>query len=308
MIRLVLLRLLGFAHAHGSYEALVADPQVDVVYIGTLHITHFEHTVLALNHGKNVLVEKPMAMNSKQATQAVALAREKKLFLMEGMWTRFFPAVRFVREVLAMNEIGDVHHVSADIGFYFPPDNQRLWDRALGGGGLLDIGIYSLAFVTMVFGGQPQKISAVGKLTEGGVDIYSSVTLEFSNFRFGTIEYTCLAQMGETVTIIGSKGRVHIHSPAHAPVRVTVVKYNGEDGANTEQVSIFPAPEPATNATPLNFGGSSGFLYEAQAVTASILNQELENSEYPLSESLAIMEIMDKVRADLGVVYDADTN
>lgn len=225
------------------------------------------------------------------------------------MWTRFFPAVQHVREVLAAKEIGDVHHVNADIGYYFAPENQRIWDRALGGGGLLDIGIYPLAFVTMVFGGEPVKISAVGKLSESGVDIYSSVTLEFSNYRFGTIEYTCLAQMGETVTIIGSKGRIHVHSPAHIPTQVTVVKYGeGEGASDTEVVSKFPAPERAANTTPDNFHGSSGFLYEARAVTKSILSGELENSEYPHSESLAIVGIMDKIRNDLGVVYDADTN
>ncbi|KAF1332927.1 Dimeric dihydrodiol dehydrogenase, partial [Globisporangium splendens] len=299
----------GFAHAYGSYEELVADASVDVVYIGTLHISHYEHTVLSLNHGKHVLVEKPMAMNTKQAAHAVALAKEKKLFLMEGMWTRFFPAVQHVRKVLASNEIGDVHHVNADIGYPFPPNYQRMWDRALGGGGLLDIGIYPLAFVTMIFGGEPQKISAVGKLSDGGVDIYSSVTLEFSGFRFGTIEYTCLAQMGETVTIIGSKGRVHIHSPAHVPTEITVVKY-GENGANnTEQSFKFPAPEPAANATPNCFGdGTTSFVYEAQAVTNAILSGAFECTEYPVSESLALMGIMDKIRTDLGVVYDADTN
>jgi dihydrodiol dehydrogenase / D-xylose 1-dehydrogenase (NADP) len=221
------------------------------------------------------------------------------------MWTRFFPAVQHVRKVLASNEIGNVHHMNADIGYPFPQTYQRMWDRALGGGGLLDIGIYPLAFVTMVFGGEPQKISAVGKLSDGGIDMYSSVTLEFSERRFGTVQYSCLAQMEETVRIIGSKGRIHVHSPAHIPAEVTVVKYGEDGGNNTEQ---FPAPEPAANATPNNFEGSNGFLYEVQAVTKAILSGALECTEHPLSDSLALMGIMDKIRGDLGVVYDADTN
>ncbi|TYZ57084.1 hypothetical protein PybrP1_010456 [[Pythium] brassicae (nom. inval.)] len=292
----------GFAQAYGSYEELAADPQVDAVYIGTLHTTHFEHSVLALIHGKHVLVEKPMAMNAAQAREVLALAKEKQLFFMEGMWTRFFPAVQFARKVVDDGTIGDVHHVSADIGFCFPPENERIWDRTLGGGGLLDIGIYPLAFVTMVLGGQPEKVSAAGKLTDGGVDLYGTITLEYSGGRFGAVSYTCAAQMGESVTIVGSKGRVLVHSPAHVPSRVSV--FTNADAQ--ERVSVFPWPEPAANATPSNFGPTEGFQYEALAVTASILNKETENSEYPHAESLAITEIMDKVRAAIGVVYPAD--
>lgn len=317
----------GFAQAYGSYEELVADPHVDVVYIGTLHTTHCEYSMLALHHGKHVLVEKPMAMNAAQARQVLALAKEKQLFFMEGaslslswwevcvcgsycllslslagMWTRFFPAVQFTRQVIADGTIGDVHHVSADIGFAFPPENTRIWDRTLGGGGLLDVGIYPLAFVTMVFGGQPENVSAVGKLTDGGVDLYGTITLEYSGGRFGAVSYTCAAQMGESVTIVGSKGRVLIHSPAHIPSRVTV--FTNADAQ--ERVSVFPWPEPVANAAPSNFGGSEGLVYEARAVAASIVNHETENSEYPHAESLAISEIMDKVRAAIGVVYAAD--
>lgn len=219
------------------------------------------------------------------------------------MWTRFFPAVQYARQVIAAGTIGDVHHVSADIGYYFPPENRRIWDRTLGGGGLLDIGIYPLAFVTMVFGGQPEKVTAVGKLSDGGVDVYGTITLEYSGGRFGSVSYTTVAQMSETVTIVGSKGRILIHSPAHVPDRVTV--FTNADGK--QQESVFPWPEPAANATASNFGPTEGLLYEALAVTASILNKETENSEYPPSESLALTEIMDATRVAIGVVYPADT-
>ncbi|KAG6615290.1 Dimeric dihydrodiol dehydrogenase [Phytophthora cinnamomi] len=296
----------GIAKAYDTYEALVADAEVDVVYIGTLHPWHYEHTVLALNHGKHVLVEKPMAMNVTQASAAIALAREKKLFLMEGMWTRFFPAIRHVRQLLADKEIGDVHHVHAAFGCQFDADNARMWHNELGGGGLLDIGIYPLAFTTMVFGAKPEKVTSAGKLNDGGVDIYNSVTLEFSDSRFATIEYTMLATMDETVTIIGSKGRIHLPAPAHTATEVRVVKYL-EDGSQKEAKSLFPWPTPAPGAT-FNYGGSEGFRYEAEAVTKAIQSKQLEIDEYPLDESLKIMTIMDKIRKDMGLVYPADSN
>ncbi|DBA05325.1 TPA: hypothetical protein N0F65_007487 [Lagenidium giganteum] len=298
----------GFVKAYDSYDALCQDPAVDVVYIGTLHTCHYAHSLLALNHNKHVLVEKPMTINAKQAEHVIKVAKDKQRFFMEGMWTRFFPATRHVRQLLKDKAIGDVHHVNADIGFYFPPDLDRIWDRTLGGGGLLDIGIYPLAFVTMVFGTQqPDRVSAVGKLSEGGVDIYGSLTLEYSNNRFATVQYTCLAEFGEAVTIIGTKGKIHIHTPAHTPTKVTTIRI-GDDGQRHEQVSSFPLPEPAPSATNFNFGGSAGFLHEAEAVTECINAKQLESSEYPQAESFTLTRIMDAVRQQLGVVYPADAS
>lgn len=223
------------------------------------------------------------------------------------MWTRFFPAVAFVQRELAAKTIGDVHHVSADIGFAFAPDNTRIWDRALGGGGLLDIGIYPLAFVTMALGHAPESVSAAGKLSDTGVDVYGNVTLAYSGARFGAVTYTCLAQMGESVTIVGSAGRIHIHSPAHVPARVTVFTYESDGASPVERTHVFPTPVAAPSTTRNNFGGSEGFVYEAEAVTAAILDDEaLESRAFPHAESLALAMIMDKVRADIGVVYAAD--
>ncbi|RLN79383.1 hypothetical protein BBJ28_00019835 [Nothophytophthora sp. Chile5] len=294
----------GVTRAYDSYEALCADPEVDVVYVGTLHPWHFEHTTLALNSGKHVLVEKPMAMNVTQASAAIALAKEKKLFLMEGMWTRFFPGIRFVRKLLADKELGDVHHMHASFGVEFDKDNARMWKNELGGGGLLDLGIYPLAFASMVFGPKPEKVTSAGKLNDGGVDIYNSVTLEYSGQRFATVEYSMLASMAEVVTIAGSKGRIHIDAPAHTPVEISVIKYLA-DGKEEEKKSVFPWPTPAVGAT-FNYGGSEGFIYEAEAVTKAIQSNQLESDEYSLDESLGIMTIMDSIRKQLGLVYPAD--
>ncbi|CAI5719442.1 unnamed protein product [Peronospora effusa] len=298
-------KLHEIAKAYDSYKALVSDTEVDIIYIGTLHPWHYEHTMLALTHGKHVLVEKPMAMNVTQAAAAIALAREKNLFLMEGMWTRFFPAIHHVRQLLNDEVIGNVHHLHAAFGVQFDTDNARMWHKELGGGGLLDIGIYPLAFATMVFGGKPEKITSAGKLNDGGVDIYNSVTLEYTDSRFATIEYTMLATLDETVTITGSKGRIHLPASAHTATEVIVVKYL-DDGSQKETKLLFPLPTPAPGAK-FNYPGSEGFRYEAEAVVKAIQNKQLEVEEYPLDESLQIMTIMDKVRKDVGLVYPADS-
>ncbi|EEY62591.1 trans-1,2-dihydrobenzene-1,2-diol dehydrogenase, putative [Phytophthora infestans T30-4] len=152
----------GFAHAYGSYEELCEDRDVDVVYIATIHLMHFDHISLALNHGKHVLVEKPMTMNAKQTASVVELTKKKNLFLMEGVWTRCFPFLKYVRQLISDGNIGDVHHVHGDIGIPFvnPMSNFR---SSLGDGALLGIGIYPLSFVTMVFGTKPLKITTTGK-------------------------------------------------------------------------------------------------------------------------------------------------
>ncbi|POM80916.1 Dimeric dihydrodiol dehydrogenase [Phytophthora palmivora] len=296
----------GFDRAYGTYEELCADPEVDVVYIGTIHIMHFEHITLALNHGKHVLAEKPLTMNAKQTASVVELAKTKQLFLMEGIWTRCFPFLKYVRQLISECHIGDVHHIYGDIGIPFVnSENEADFRSSSGGGALLGIGIYPLSFVTMVFGTKPLKITATGKLSSGGADIYGSATLEFSDNRFGTINFTALASLG-TVTITGSKGKIHIPSPAHSATEVTVTQFltNGTHQTKTTQ---FPWPKPSPDiAKPFNYPGSEALVYEAEIVTKAIRSGKLQCDEYTPQESLAIAEIMDEIREAIGVVYAAD--
>jgi len=287
----------GIAHAYDSYEALCVDPDVDVVYIGTIHPTHCKLATLALSHGKHVLVEKPMAMNAKEAEAVISLAQQKHLFFMEGMWARFFPAIRFVRQLIEDGGIGDVHHLHSSFGVSFKADNDRIWKKELGGGGLLDIGIYVLASATLVFGFEPEKVTSAGKLNVDGVDVYNSITLEYSGQRFATLVYSTLARISETVTITGTKGRIFIQPPAHATMEILVVTYDAT-GKETEKTSRFPWPTPTDH--------HSGFLYEAEAVTEAIRSGQIERSEFSHAESLGIMKIMDRIRQDLGLTYAAD--
>ncbi|KAG7399138.1 hypothetical protein PHYBOEH_009598 [Phytophthora boehmeriae] len=285
----------GFTRAYESYEELCADPEVDVVYIATIHLVHFEHISLALNHGKHVLVEKPMTMNAEQTASVIALAESKNLFLLEGVWTRFFPSIKFVRQLLFDGRIGDVHHIHGYFGgAYLNAETQSNFRSSSGDGGLIGIGIYPLSFVTMVFGIRPHKITATGKLSEGGADLYGSATLEFDGNRFGTIEYTCLAELGNSVTITGSKGRIYLPSPAHTAVEVIVTEFL-EDGTKQEKATQFPWPTPSPNtATTFKYPGSEALLYEAEAVTKAIRSGQRQCAEYPLEESLAIAKIMDE--------------
>ncbi|ETK72961.1 hypothetical protein L915_20043 [Phytophthora nicotianae] len=298
----------GFAHAYGSYEELCEDRDVDVVYIATIHLVHFEQITLALNHGKHVLVEKPMTMNAKQTASVVELAKTKKLFLMEGVWTRCFPFLKFVRQLLSEGNIGDIHHVHGDIGIpYVNSKNEANFRSSSGDGALLGIGIYPLSFVTMVFGTEPLKITTTGKTSSGGADIYGSATLEYSGNRIGTINFTALATLGNSVTITGSKGRICIPAPAHCATEVTVTQFL-EDGTQQTKTMQFPWPTPSTNiATPFNYPGSEALVYEAETVTKAIGSGQLQCEEYPPEESLAIAKFMDEIRGAIGVVYAADS-
>ncbi len=159
----------GMERVYGSYEALVADPDVEAVYIATTHNLHYENVKLCLEKGKHVLCEKPFTVNAVQAQELIELARAKKLFMMEAVWTRFLPAILKLQELLAAGVIGDVRTVKADFSIWraFDPEN-RLWNKALAGGALLDLGIYPITFASIVFGEQPIRIQSSAVIGETG--------------------------------------------------------------------------------------------------------------------------------------------
>lgn len=238
------------------------------------------------------------------------------------MWSRCRPAVHHVRKLLEDRIIGDVHHVQADIGYAFRADNKRMWERSLGGGGLMDIGVYPLAMVTLALGTKPSRISVVGKLSEDEkVDVYGSATLEYDSEggsppSFGTFQYSILGKLPDAVSICGSKGRIEIHPPAHMAEQVSVLTYPHGNAGDLDELQLAPTgvkTETTTFAKPDSparasfvYPGSEGFLYEAEAVTRAIRRDDRELSEFPLEESLAIVRITDAIRDQLGVKYDAD--
>lgn len=222
---------------------------------------------------------------------------------MEAMWTRFFPAVRKVRETLSSGELGEPLCVQADFGFEGPADeNHRLWDPAQAGGVMLDIGCYLVQAATMVFGpSAPDLVACTGRLSARGVDSEGVLSLTWTGKGSASLLCTLHANMPEQTLICCSKGYIRLHGPAHCPTRVTVAK--GESRGNfAEETFDFELPEcPAGLAC--NYPHSEGMLYQVQAVEECLRAGKLESDEFPLEESLSVVRVMDTYREQVGVVY-----
>ncbi len=270
---------------HATYEALVSDPEVDIIYVATPHPMHREHSLLALNAGKPVLSEKPFTVNLKQAQEVVAVARDKKLFLMEGMWTRFFPIMFKVRDLLADGAIGEPRMLQADFGFRTGIEpSGRLFDPALAGGALLDVGIYPLSLSYMVFG-QPDRISGVATIGETRVDEQSAAVLGYPGGQISIVSQAVRTNTEHAARIYGTHGNIVIHSPWWKPERMTVTGPGG---------SVEELYHPVE---------SSGFQYEAQHVGECLRAGKLESDVMPLDQTLQIMSSLDTLRAKWGLSY-----
>jgi len=302
----------GFVAAYASYEALAADPSVEVIYIATPHNMHCELVLMCLDAGKHVLSEKPMVVNSAQAERCIAKAREKKLFLMEGMWTRFFPTTRAVRKLVKDGAIGKVVSVTASLGFKSEPDfNPRLFRPELAGGALFDVGIYPALWISMVLG-IPDKVTAHATMHESGVDAQTFVTFEYKSGAMAQMQCGFTASLPNEVSIVGETGYIKVSRPVQAPEAYTIVTRQGEEPdpmLMRGQVSTVATPldPPHSGLAPgYNFVGSQGFVYEATAVQEAIGKGLLEHPEMPLSETLAIAKMFDDVRRQIGLVYPWD--
>ena len=276
-------------HRHGSYEALVNDPDVDVVYIGTPHPFHYENTLLCLNAGKHVLVEKPFAMNARQTEEMIKLARDKGLFLMEAMWTRFLPAMIQVREWLAEGAIGDIQLVRSAFSFKgdFPP-THRLLNPELGGGALLDAGIYPISFAYMVLG-SPQTVNGTACFGETGVDVWSAYMLGYDNGKAALLSSGVQLSIPVESEIIGTEGYIKIHPPWIGARVATLAQLIGGNVFNTQTVHV-----PTVG---------NGYNYEAVEVGACLRAGKLESDIMPLDESLDIMITLDTIRKPWGLTY-----
>lgn len=296
----------GVKKAYGSYEEVIADPEVDIVYIGTVPTVHLEHTKMALEAGKHVLCEKPLGINAKQVKEMVELAKSKGLFFMEGMWTRFFPAMKKVREVLASGELGTPLLVQAEFGFNAPNQDDptyRLWDATQAGGAMLEIGCYVIAQVMSVFTGMPSQIACNGTL-RGGVDACGALALTWEGQGSATLMCTIICDTPEEVVIICTNGSIRIHSSAHVPHKVTVSKTirRGEFQAETLE---FPHP-PIPEGHSVNFPASQCFIYQIQGVEQALKEGKTQCEEFTHDESLILAKVMDTYRQQLGVVYPDD--
>lgn len=292
----------GAGRAHGSYESLVQDSDVDVVYIGTINTMHLQHAKLALEAGKHVLCEKPLGVNLAQTKELVDLARAKKLFLMEALWTRFFPATRHAKKMIDSGDLGAPVYVQADFGFKGPTDKEhRLWDPAMAGGALLDIGCYLVQCGTWVFGAEaPSRIACTGQLAASGVDSDGSMSLAWSQGMASCL-YSITANTPEITTVICEQGVVRLLSPGHTPTQLSFGKELSR-GVYEEEQQDFPLPEAPPGLQPKR-PIYMGMLYEIEEVERCILAGLTECPEMTLDESLAIAVTLQECRRQVGVTF-----
>jgi predicted dehydrogenase len=273
---------------HTSYEDLAQDPDVDVVYIATPHPFHAENATLCLQAGKAVLCEKPFCVNAAEAERVVELAREKRLFIMEGMWTRFFPLMEEVRRLVSEGAIGEIRMLNVDFGFRADLDPaSRLFDQRLGGGALLDVGVYCVSFASMVLG-QPSRFVGLPHLGETGVDEQASVVLEHEGGRLANLSIGIRTTTPQEATIIGTEGYVRIHAPWWRPTSMTISRPDTED----ETVEAPPS--------------GNGFNYEAAEVMRCLEAGKTESDVMPLDETVSVMRTMDGIRAAWELRYPGE--
>src|ERR1700756_2625853 len=217
----------GIANRHASYESLVADPDVDVIYVATPHPMHHDNAVLALRAGKPVLVEKPFTMNAAEARDVVRVARETGLFAMEAMWTRFLPHVAVIRDWLAAGVLGDIVTVTADHGQWFAEDPDfRLFAPELGGGALLDLGVYPVSFASMILG-KPDRIVSLIDPAFTGVDSQTSMLFGYATGAQAVLTCTSSAKSPTRGAIVGTEARIEVDGDFYAPATMTLVPRNG---------------------------------------------------------------------------------
>lgn len=199
--------------AYGSYLELAKDANVEVVYVGTLNPQHLEVAMMMLEHGKHLLVEKPLCINEKQAHKLIAYAERKKLFLMEAVWSRFFPTYQYVRKQIQNGMLGEIQSAEVEFGFNIA-NVDRLAKKDLGGGTILDLGIYTIQFCQWVFQQAPKSIKATGKLNEDGVDVEMSAEINYGDNKVGKMKTSALNELSNTAKIIGSKGQITVRKTA----------------------------------------------------------------------------------------------
>jgi predicted dehydrogenase len=276
----------GVAKRHASYQALVEDPEVDAVYVATPHPGHHAAALQAIRAGKAVLVEKPFTMDAVQASELIAAAREGGTFLMEAMWARFLPHMVRVREILAAGALGRIVTVTADHGQWFERDPDfRLFKPELGGGALLDLGIYVLSFASMVLG-TPRCVTAVSDPAFTGVDAQTTVILQYDGGAHAVLTTTSYAVTPNTATINGTDARLEIAGTFYRPTSFRVVD---RSGAVLER---FDAAVPG-----------HGIRYEAAEVGRCLRAGVTESPVLTLDETLSIMTTMDEVRRQIRLTY-----
>ncbi|XP_028167076.1 trans-1,2-dihydrobenzene-1,2-diol dehydrogenase-like isoform X3 [Ostrinia furnacalis] len=276
-----------------SYEDMAKSNSLDIAYIGALNPDHYNLSKLFLENGKHVLCEKPLWLNLKQTQSLVNIAKQKKRFLMEAVWSRFSPIYLALEKAVQAGEFGEVKHV--DVTFGTPiamiEKNRK---KELGGSSILTIGIYALQFAQFIFKDEPVKVTAVGNLNELGVDVTETVVLEYQGGRRAALNVDSTVKLWNKATVVGTKGRITLEDPFHFPE--VMIRVDG----TVEKIPLH------TSNIPFKFMNSAGLVYQTLEVAKCIRKGLFESPRMPHKESLVLAKLEDTVRRQIGVHFDAD--
>lgn len=272
-------------HAFGSYEAMTNCPDLDIVYIASPHVGHHPHALLFLKNRIPVLCEKPLAINTAQVREMVEAARTNNTFLMEAIWTRFIPVFAKTLELVESGVIGELNSIRADFGFKATYDpTGRLFNPALGGGSLLDVGLYPVYAATQLFG-KPLKIQASAIKSPTGTDDSCAMVFSYPDNKIAMLDSSVINNTRTIAVFYGEKGKIQIHSRFHEGERATLSIYGKEE----EEIHL-----PKTGF---------GYYHEILAVNECLRNGQTECKKLPLDFSLLMVENLDAVRKSAGIAY-----
>lgn len=275
----------GATHAYGCYEDIVNNKNIDIIYVATPHSLHFENTAMCLTNKIPVLCEKPLAINSAEVKRMVNLSKANDTYLMEAMWTMFLPSIEKTLELVNEKAIGNIKIVRADFGIRAPKDiNNRLFNNALGGGSLLDVGIYPV-FLSLLLLGMPSLIKAAAHIGPTNVDESCGITMIYNNGQISVLFSSIVARTAMEAEIIGDGGRIIMHSGFFMPTRLTLLR------DNTDPEIIEPEYK------------GKGYLYEAEEAIHCLENGMVESKKMSHAFSMQLMELLDSIRKECGIHY-----
>ncbi len=270
---------------HASYPSLVADAEVDAIYVATPHPMHHDDAILCLEAGKAVLCEKPFAMNELQSREMMEVAERCGIFLMEAMWTRFLPYYRKMRELIADGAIGEVRTVLADFGFRAGVNPEgRLFSPALGGGGLLDVGVYTVALANDLLG-EPEQVAALADIGTTGIDEQAACVLKYGGGRLASLFSAVRTSTPMEATVLGTEGHIRLEGPWWRGEKFTLCRA----GKDAEQFHL-----------PLV---GNGYNYEADEVNRCLLQGRTQSETVPHADTLRTMRTLDRIRKQVGLTY-----
>lgn len=275
----------GFEKSYGSYEAMLKDPNVHLVYVATPHSHHYEHMKLCVAHGKHVLCEKAFTVNAGQAEEVISLAREKGLYMAEACWTRYQPSRKIVHDIISSGIIGAPKMVTANLAL--PNwEKPRIHKMELAGGALLDLGIYAITFASMVLGGKVKEIHSTAQMMDTGVDMQESITLIYEAGEMAVLCSAVTCAGDSRGVVYGTKGTLAVDNVTN-PQAITVTPH-----AEPKNERVYGVPPQIT-----------GYEYEVEAAIEAIGKGQVECEDMPHAETIRMMRVMDELRAQWGLRY-----